>query len=283
MLNSKVRQFYALLKREVIEHTSMFVIAPLVEAGIFLLAVIWVLHLLDSEDEAIFIEYIAVLFNGLSATEMAPLFMIVAVPFVTVLAICAVVYLLGTLYQDRKDSSVLFWHSLPVSNLQTVLSKIVTIVVVAPAFYMAILFALYLVLVVWLSILGASYGVDVAGLGYLFMAAAVSLLLVYLSAVVAGLWLLPTLGWLMLFSSYANRVPAMWAVGVFFALLILEDFVFGSQFLANWIESRFNPSQYIIFSFSEVADRLFSYDMLFGVLVGCILLTGAVMMRRYTD
>jgi ABC-2 type transport system permease protein len=283
MDNFRFRQFHALLKREVIEHTSIFVIAPLGNAAILLLIAIWIMHMLEADALAVMIEYVALLFDGLSPTEMAPLFMVVAIPFVMTLGISAVVYLLGTLYQDRKDASVLFWHSMPVSNLQTIVSKVVAIVVVAPAFYMACLFALYAVLVVWLSILGASYDIEVAGLGYMFMAAVVSLLLVYLSAVVAGLWLLPTLGWLMLFSSYASRAPAMWALGVFAALLILEDFIFGSQFLANWIESRANPAQYIIFSFSEIWDRLFSYDMLFGVAVGCILLTGAVMMRRYTD
>jgi len=283
MDNFRLMQFYALLKREVLEHTTLFIFAPLILATILLLIMIWGLNLLPGEEVAIGIEYLAILFDGLSPTEMAPVFMGLAVPFLIVLAICTLVYLLSTLYQDRKDASVLFWHSMPVSNLQTVLSKVFAIVAVAPAFYMAILFALYLVMVVWLSILGASYDVQVAGLGYMFMAAVTSLMLVYLSAVVAGLWLLPTMGWLMLFSSYASRAPAMWGLGVFFALLFLEEFLFSSQFLANWVESRSNPAQYIILSFSDVLDRLFNYDMLFGIMVGSILLSGAVIMRRYTD
>ena len=283
MSNFRIMQFYALLKREVLEHVTMFLFAPLVLAAVILLAVIWVMNLLTGDDLAMIIEYAATLFNGLSPTEMAPIFMILAVPFLIVLLFCTLAFLLNTLFQDRKDASVLFWHSMPVSNLQTVLSKLVAIVAVAPAMYMGVLLTLYLILVVWLSMLGASYDVEIAGLGYMFMAAVVSLMLVYLSAIVAGLWLLPTMGWLLLFSSYASRAPMMWAAGVFFALLFLEDFVFGSQFLINWIESRSNPAQYIIFSFSDVVDRLFNYDMLFGIMVGSILLSGAVVMRRYTD
>jgi hypothetical protein len=75
----------------------------------------------------------------------------------------------------------------------------------------------------------------------------------------------------------------MWAVGVFMLLLFLEDFVFGSQFLANWIESRSNPGQYIIFDIADLLPRLFNYDMLFGIAVGSILVGGAVVMRRFTD
>ena len=283
MSNFRVMQFYALIKREVLEHTTLFVFAPLVLAALILLAAVWVMSLAPSESITMLIDYAAKLFDGLSPTEMAPIFMILALPFMIILLVCATVYALSTLYQDRKDSSVLFWHSMPVSNLQTVVSKVVAIVAIAPAFYVAILFALYLVFAVWLAILGASEGIAVAGLGYMFMAAVVSLLLVYLSSVLAGLWLLPTLGWVMLFSAYARRAPAMWALGVFAALLFLEDFIFGSQFLVNWIESRSNPAQYLIFGFSDVADRLISYDMLFGIAVGSVLLTGAVMMRRYTD
>jgi len=283
MTNFRIMQFYALLKREVLEHTTMFLFAPLVLAAVILLAVTWVMNLLTGDDLAMLIEYAATLFDGLSPLQMAPIFMIVSLPFLIVLLFCTLAYLLNTLFQDRKDASVLFWHSMPVSNLQTVLSKIFAIVAVAPAIYMGVLFSLYLIFVVWLSMLGASYDVEIAGLGYMFLAAVASLILVYLSAVVAGLWLLPTMGWLLLFSSYATRAPAMWALGVFFALLFLEDFVFGSQFLVNWIESRSNPAQYVIFSFSDVIDRLFNYDMLFGVMVGSILISGAVIMRRYTD
>ena len=283
MSNFRAMQFYALLKREVLEHTTLFVFAPLVLASLILLAAAWVMSLAPSESVSMVIDYAAKLFDGLSPTEMAPIFMILALPFMIILLICSLVYVVNTLFQDRKDFSVLFWHSMPVSNFQTVLSKVVAVVAVAPAFYVLILFALYLIFAVWLSILGASAGVAVAGLGYMFMAAVVSLLLVYLSSVLAGLWLLPTLGWLMLFSAYARRAPAMWALGVFMAMLFLEDFIFGSQFLLNWIESRSNPAQYLIIAFSDVFDRLFTYDMFFGIAVGAILLTGAVMMRRYTD
>lgn len=283
MNNFRVRQFYALIKREVLEHTTLFIYAPAILAVVILLGTAWLMSLAPDEQVALAIEYAAMLFDGLSPLEMAPLFMLLAIPFIIVLSICGLTYLLNTLFQDRKDSSVLFWQSMPVSNLRTVASKLTTVLAVAPLFYVAILFVLYLLSMTWLTILGISYDISVSGLGYMFMAAVVSLVLVYLSMVIAGLWLFPTVGWLLLFSAFSKRAPALSAIGVYMLLLFLEEFVFGTQFLVNWIESRSNPNQYVIFGFSDVLDRLFNYDMLFGLMVGAILVTGATLMRRFAD
>lgn len=276
-------QFYALLRREIQEHRHLFIGAPAILALLLLVFAIWVLNQLEGEDVAAGVEYLAMLFEGLSPIEMAPLIMPLAIPFNIVLYVCAVVYLVNTLYQDRKDGSVLFWQSMPVSNLQTVLSKVVTIMAVAPLFYIAVISALYFVSIILLSLVGLSQGVQIAGLGYLLMAALVSLLLIYLSTVLTALWLLPTMGWFLLFSAYSKRVPLMAAIGIFILLGFVEDLVFKTQYFANWVESRSDPNQYILFNFSDVADRLFNYDMLFGIFVGAILITGAVYMRRFTD
>ncbi|MEQ9208856.1 MAG: hypothetical protein RLN96_03290, partial [Pseudomonadales bacterium] len=131
--------------------------------------------------------------------------------------------------------------------------------------------------------LGLRYDVEVAGLGYMFMASVVSLVLVYLSAITTALWLLPSIGWLLLFSAFSKRVPLMWAIVVFLLIGFIEDFVFRTQYLANWVESRSNPNQYVVFEFADLAERWFNYDMLFGVAVGLILITGAVFMRRFVD
>lgn len=283
MNNPAVRQFVMLIKRELLEHPTLFLYAPAILATLIFLFSAWVMSLLGQEQLSVGIEYLATLFDGLSPLEMAPMFMVLSIPFTVIFSICALVYLTNTLYQDRKDSSVLFWHSMPVSNLRTVLSKIVTLIAVAPLFYIAILFGLYLVGMIWITILGLNYDVAVAGLGYMFGAAVVSLVLVYCSMLISGLWLFPTLGWLLLFSAFARRAPLMWAIGMFMLLLFLEDFIFRSQFLVNWIESRSNPNQYIIFDLADVLPRLFNYDMLFGILVGGILVAGAVIMRRFTD
>ena len=278
-------KFYALLKREVLEHRNIFIGAPVVVALLLLVAAIWVAtQLVDQSQLAEGLRFVSVLFDRLSPFDMAPFIMLLAIPFYLTLYVCSVIYLINTLYQDRKEMSVLFWQSMPVSNLQTVLSKIVAIVFVAPIFYVLIIFAMYLVAMVWLTILGLSNDVDLVGIGHLFLAAIASLVLIYISAIVTALWLLPSVGWLLLFSAFAKKTPLLWAAGVFILVGFLEDFIFGTQFLANWVASRTSdPNQYLIFEFQSVFERVFNYDTLFGIVVGSILIAGAVFMRRFTD
>jgi ABC-2 type transport system permease protein len=47
--------------------------------------------------------------------------------FVTAVVLSFVIffYLLGALYDDRRDRSILFWKSLPLSDTSTVLSKVI--------------------------------------------------------------------------------------------------------------------------------------------------------------
>jgi len=279
-----ILQFYGLIKREVLEHRNLFIGAPAVVALLLLVATTWAVTQVDESQLAEGLRYVSVLFDGLSPFDMAPFFMLLAVPFYLTLYVCSVIYLINTLYQDRKEMSVLFWQSMPVSNLQTVLSKIVTIVLVAPIFYVLIIFAMYLIAMVWLTILGISNDVDLVGIGYMFLAAIASLVLIYISAFVTSLWLLPSVGWLLLFSAFAKKTPLLWAGGVFILVGFLEDFIFGTQFLANWVASRTSdPNQYLIFEFQSIFERIFNYDTLFGIVVGGILIVGAVFMRRFTD
>ena len=276
-------QFQALLRREILEHRNLFIGAPAMLAFLCIVFAIWAMSIMSEDQLATAIASLAMVFNGLSPADMAPLFMVFAAPFIGMLFICSFIYLINTLYQDRRDLSVLFWQSMPVSDLKTVLSKVVMVVAIAPIFYMAFISAIYFIAIVWLSILGFSYDIELAGLGYMFMAAFVSLFLVYLSAVLSALWLLPFIGWFMLFSAFAKRTPFLWGIGVFFLVGLLEGLIFRTQYMANWVDSRSNPNQYVIFDFASVFDRLFNYDMLFGIFVGSILLAGAVLMRRFND
>lgn len=279
-----ILRFYGLLKREVLENRNLFIGAPAVVAFLILVAATWVATQIDQNQLADGLRYVSVLFDGLSPFDMAPFFMLLGIPFYLTLYICSVIYLINTLYQDRKEMSILFWQSMPVSNFQTVLSKIVAIVVVAPIFYVLIIFSMYLIAMIWLTILGVSNDVDLVGIGWMFLAAIASLVLIYISAIVASLWLLPSMGWLLLFSAFAKKAPLLWAGGVFILVGFLEDFIFGTQFLANWVASRTSdPNQYLIFEFQSVFERIFNYDTLFGIVVGGILIAGAVFMRRFTD
>ncbi|MBX3711281.1 MAG: ABC transporter permease [Lysobacter sp.] len=121
-------------------------------------------------------------------------------------------YLLGSLYDERRDRSVLFWKSLPVSDTETVLSKLAWATVLAPLLALAI--GIGIGLVMWLVILVASLLNGVPGAGSIFTDThPIRLVAQVLGTVpVYTAWSLPTVGWLMLCSAWAKRFPFLWAV-----------------------------------------------------------------------
>jgi len=283
MNDATLGRFLILLRREMWESNRLFVASPAVLTGLLLVAMLWTLLQVPTEMKAEALQQAGAYLDGVSPIDLSPAFMVAAIPFVAVLYICSVIYLVNALYHDRKDSSVLFWQSMPVSNLATVLAKVVTVCVVAPLFTALASGILILIAVIAVSILGAGYEVEISGVWPLLGAGIYSIVLIYLTALLGSLWLLPMVGWILLFSAYARSLPFLWALGAFILLVLLEDFVFGTQFLGNWVESRTGFYNYLVFSIGDFFQRLFSYDMLIGIVLGAVLLAGAVNMRRFTD
>jgi ABC-2 type transport system permease protein len=144
-----------------------------------------------------------------------------AAPLFLALGFLVFFYCLSALHDDRRDRSVLFWKSLPISDAQTVLSKAAIALLVAPLIVAAAASVTSLLLVLILSGVLAANGIHVfaellatPGL-YLGPLRVFGLLPVYC------LWALPTVGWLLMVSSWAKSKVFLWAVGVPLLLLIL--------------------------------------------------------------
>jgi ABC-2 type transport system permease protein len=158
-----------------------------------------------------------------------------AAPLFVVLPLVVFFYCLATLYDDRRDRSILFWKSLPVSDQMTVLSKVVTALVVAPLITIAIGTATALLLL-FVAAVGATYK-GLSLFGPLLTSADLYLAPLHLVALlpVYMLWALPTVGWLLLVSSWARSKVFLWAVGVpMITLVILTWF--------NFLVSRYSDS-----------------------------------------
>ena len=144
-----------------------------------------------------------------------------AAPLFLALGFLVFFYCLSALHDDRRDRSVLFWKSLPVSDAQTVLSKAAIALLVAPLIVAAAASLTSLALILILSGVLAANGIHVFAelLGspglYLGPLRVFGLLPVYC------LWALPTVGWLLMVSSWAKSKVFLWAVGVPLLLLIL--------------------------------------------------------------
>ncbi|PWF46808.1 hypothetical protein [Massilia glaciei] len=144
---------------------------------------------------------------------MSSMVMLAAVPLLLMLAVIAFFYCLGALYEERRDRSVLFWKSLPLSDHMTVLSKVATIIVVAPLITLGVATAASLALLLIACLVFAFQGINAFGTAlsnadvYLTPVRLVGLLPVY------ALWALPTIGWLMMVSAWARSKVFLWAVG----------------------------------------------------------------------
>jgi len=132
---------------------------------------------------------------------------------------------LGALYDDRRDRSILFWKSLPVSDPMTVLSKAIMAMIVAPVITIALAAVAAMALILIASMALGAQGLNLfSGLLtspelYLSPLRAVALLPVYV------IWALPTVGWLLLVSSWAKSKPLLWAVGVPVVALIVIKWI----------------------------------------------------------
>jgi len=148
-----------------------------------------------------------------------------AMPLFIMLAFTLFFYCLSALYDERRDRSVLFWKSLPMSDNLTVLSKVLTAAVVAPLITMAAACAMSLILLVIMGLLLAANGVNLFGALlstpslYLSPLRLVAMLPVYV------LWALPTIGWLLMVSSWAKSKVFLWAVGVPVIALVIVKWV----------------------------------------------------------
>jgi len=137
-------------------------------------------------------------------------------------------YLLDCLYADRKDRSVLFWKSLPISDTQTVLSKLAMALLVIPLVYFVI---------ADVTALAASFVLSVRG-GSPFAQALwhpgdwleLQVLAIY-AILTSALWFLPFSAWFMFVSSWARKAVTLWALLLPLAACYVESKLSGSSFL----------------------------------------------------
>ncbi len=293
-------QFMTLLKREWLEARLPFFWLPLGILGFILILSLMLLvssafgeiEIVTSSDQPfsnlMFIDQ----WSDAEVEERMRLFrVLVTTPFYLVYLISALFVLLGALYDDRKDRSVLFWKSLPVSDLQTVASKLVLPVWIAPLVMIACAVLAQIVLLVvlsaflWLTELG-----DAARLWWHsgLISGTFSLVLGFL---IQGLWVLPVIGYLLLISATVPRLTLLWAVLLPIVPAVLEGIFFNTDRLTRFIERHIEPAALpnfvgdderimpVLTSVGEQLALLLNLDLWLGVLIGALLLYGAVLMR----
>jgi ABC-2 type transport system permease protein len=159
----------------------------------------------------------------------------VGATFFVVLSIYSTWYLLDCLYADRKDRSVLFWKSMPISDTTTVMSKLATALIVIPAVYFAAADLTTLLMAFILSV-RASTTIGSA-LWHADLWLQLQVLWLYV-IVTSALWYLPIAAYLLVVSAWAKRAVMLWSILPPLALLLAERWFLGTHEIADQIGER---------------------------------------------
>jgi ABC-2 type transport system permease protein len=158
--------------------------------------------------------------------------------FFVVMSIYSCWYLLECLHADRKDRSVLFWKSMPISDTATVLSKLFVGLVAIPAVYFA---AADLATLLMAGILSVRMSLGGTPLRPAFWQPAfwlqLQVLWVYVILTTA-IWFLPISGWLLLVSAWAKRAAVLWAMLPPLAAILAEHLFMHTHLIANVLSGR---------------------------------------------
>jgi ABC-2 type transport system permease protein len=243
----RTRPFYWSVRREVWEHRSLWM-APSIAAGLVLLSfIVNAIHVANSAGVLSALEP-----QQLQAISTGFYGAIAAVISITMLVVTSF-YCLDALYGERRDRSILFWKSLPVSDLTTVTSKLFVAAVLAPAITFVIVVMTQLVILIVGSIIVASAGGSASALSSSLSLVQSTVVLLY-SLVAQSIWFLPLTAWLIFVSSWVRRSPVLGAILVPAAVALVERIAFGTSYVVSLLKYR-GSTGFIDTAFAPAAQR----------------------------
>jgi ABC-2 type transport system permease protein len=205
--------------------------------------------------------------------------------------VVGILYSLDALHGERKDRSILFWKSLPVSDLTTVLSKASIPLVVLPLFTFGLVVVMDLTMLLLSSFVLAGSGMSAATLWTDASVFQMSMGLLYHLVTVHILWHSPIYGWLLLVSGWARRATFLWAALPLLAIGVVEKIAFNTMHFADLIGYRFagGPEAVTMPGGSPLDPMtqftpwhfLASLGLWVGLLLAAALLAATVRQRRY--
>jgi ABC-2 type transport system permease protein len=310
--------FPMLIRRELWEHKSLW-IAPLVWVGLITVFFTWGIIQGPDHDARVIMDMQSMdQMNEHERREMQKAIdlpqerkeSIFAVSFLAIFGMISVFmtivvffYLIDCLYTERKDRSILFWKSLPLSDAEVVLSKLAVAIVVVPIGVIlltaAMQFLLYII--VWLRVHDTVIGDVMPDWSFVaWLRSQVVALGVTLGGV---LWYAPIAAYLLLLSAWAKNKVFLWAVLPPIALPVLEKVFLGTSHIGQFIARRFagyieemrldpnafEPNNERLPAVSDVYDAFHlsnvfqTPEMWLGVAAAGALIFVAIRIRRYRD
>jgi ABC-2 type transport system permease protein len=284
------RPFYWSVRRELWENKSIY-LAPLVAAGVVLFGFgITAFRLPRLRLNALALESVA----QRAAVETP--YDIAAMMVMFTVFIVGIFYCLDALHGERRDRSILFWKSLPVSDLTSVLSKAIVPLAILPLLTFVIVLATqFIMLLLSTAVLLPS---GLAGTTWQLLPWPRLLLILFYGLVTSAFWEAPVYAWLLLVSGWARRATFLWAVLPWLAISAIEKIVFDTTFFIRMLVDRLTggfEAGFVVVKYPKgahvpVVDRFTQLDPLtflsspglwIGLVVAAGFLIAAIRLRRY--
>jgi ABC-2 type transport system permease protein len=203
----------------------------------------------------------------------------------------AIFYCLEALYSERRDRSILFWKSLPVSDLITVLAKLTIPLVILPLVTFAVTIVTQWLMLLLSTIFMLARGQSVPALWSHLPLFQMSLMLFFHVVAIHGLQFAPLYCWLLLISAWARRAPLLWAVLPPLAIGVAEKVAFNTSHFVDLLgyvlnggpEIMAGKMQMLPLTAQAVGQFLIHPGLWIGLAVAAAFLTAAVRLRRYRE
>jgi ABC-2 type transport system permease protein len=279
------RRLYWSVRRELWENRAIY-IAPLAVAALFLVAfLIGAIHPPVKMRDAMALDPM----RHQDLVEQPYTF--VAFLLMGTTLIVAMFYCLEALYSERRDRSILFWKSLPVSDLTTVLAKLSIPLVILPLATFAITIVTQWIMLLISSALMLARGQSVAALWSHLPLFQMSLMLLFHLVAIHGLQFAPVYSWMLLVSSWARRAPLLWAVLPPLAIGVAENIALHTAhfvallgyLLGGGPEVVTGKMQMLPLTPLAVGEFFINPGLWIGLAVSAAFLAAAVRLRRYRE
>jgi ABC-2 type transport system permease protein len=279
------RRFAWQLRRELWESRSIY-LAPFAVTGLILLGAVVSVFQMPAKMRDIAGLAPSAQHAALTAPYMMASLLLMATTFVVTFFYC-----LDALQSERRDRSILFWKSLPVSDRTTVLAKATVPFVILPLLTVVLAVIAHAVMLLLSSAVLMANGQSPGVLWAHVSLPEMSLMLLYHMVTAHILWYAPLYGWLLLVSAWARRAPWLWAILPPLAIGVVEKIAFGSAVFGDLLANRFSggPGGTEFTVASGMMDPLMqmtpgtflaSAGLWVGLVVAAGCVSGAVRLRR---
>ena len=297
----------ALIRREIWEHRSIYVtpIAIAVVVSLVSLAGMVTMSAFDKEVNMALFGASNIAGDAERRAALTVYFLGTSWVFLFALAILTTFYALDSLYAERKDKSILFWRSLPITDAETVVSKLLTAVIVLPLVTVATIIATHIVNLVitsiWVMFKGGSAAHLIWGSVPLLDNWAAALIVTLAGAI----WMSPFIGWFLFVSAFTKRSPLLMAFMPLIIIPIIEWIFFRSKLFASAVFGRgeliplfremdvehffdeermqVNEAMVSLLAHIDLGKFLVSPSVWAGIVVCALFATAAIYVRRYRD